>query len=655
MTHISTADKVLQALEAYDVKSTGTNKYCSNSPLRTDSDSHAFNVIIESAEHGAYHDHVSNDAGSLYELAKILGIDPPAGGRVVVADTKRGYRDLEDYAQAHGVAGAVFAEAKWEATTQEGRPALKFPTQGGVRYRFLDGDKPAYKSVTGYKSCWYGLEKAARKAQLAAGAMILCNGEATTVVAQHFGLPACAQTSGEKKLADDLLTTLVETCKAHGISTLWLCYDCDDTGQRVAREVKAQLLGVGLKSVIVDLGLSDAGDLADFCRLYTDKAAAELAARAGIEKPKAEPKPEITPGELALLNQTLGGLKTAIGTDERMRDGIEMARLIAVAQAEIDRLNSSYSKPKVKSFADIADENAKRLEAAQANPESVGLTTGLRAVDSMIGVLRPGLYVFLGATSMGKSTLAVSLTPALVGQKRGLIMSTESATFRWFDKLVARMSGIAADRIENGRLTPEENDRVQSYYAMLGEFECDMLDSGSPTVSMLRAQLLSKEYGWVVIDSISKMEAPGMNDIYSTTRAVLNGVQELAQALEIPIIATSQVGRDVSGRGEKKKQPRLDDAYGGSIIEHNADVVIGVYNHDYYVSKGLEFADEHDYPSGTVTLNLLKHRWSPGSSRYDARVNYTPGVGYFDRTETTVDVTATGKKGSVVYAPDRKF
>ena len=141
----STAERVLAALASYDLKmEREAGKYRCNSPLRPGSNSHAFTLIIHDAEHGAYFDHVSEDSGTLYDLAQHLGLELPAV-RHVIENTKRVYNGLADYAQAHGVSAEVFAMAGWSETTYQDRPALAFMTQTGTRYRFLDGDKPTYR------------------------------------------------------------------------------------------------------------------------------------------------------------------------------------------------------------------------------------------------------------------------------------------------------------------------------------------------------------------------------------------------------------------------------------------------------------------------------------------------------------------------------
>lgn len=262
-----TAAAVLAAMEAYDLKSDGTGKYRSNSPFRPGSNSHGFTLTIDSPEHGAYFDHVSQESGSLYELARRLGIEigPPP-----VTSTKRAYKGLEDYATTHGVSAEVLRNAGWSETKHQGRPALKFRTATGPRWRFLDGVKPHYISPKGYQRSWYGLTSSAARELADGGYLVITNGEISTVAGRHYGLAAASVTGGEKAIPPDLLQEL-KTFLGDNPPPILVAFDCDDTGRRAGVQVAQQLRDSGLIARAVDLGLGKGGDLADFCMLHGSK------------------------------------------------------------------------------------------------------------------------------------------------------------------------------------------------------------------------------------------------------------------------------------------------------------------------------------------------------------------------------------------------
>lgn len=278
---MTTWNKVETALFPFGLKKAGKEFRC-NSPFREGANSHSFTVTVDpDGEHGAYYDHVSGDKGTLYDLAAKLQIETPKAQPI--ADTKRTYTGLEDYAQAHGVTADVLKTALWyekvmvyDAEHGKERPALPFETTTGTRYRFIDGEKATYKpKETGYKACWYGLKRAVNIAQEKNIPLALVNGEISTVVCQHYTLPAACCTGGERVngIPADLLP---EFQAAYPTGDVWLIHDCDDTGRKWAAAIAGQL---GTRAKILDLGLSEHGDAADFCMLHTTNVYSELEKR----------------------------------------------------------------------------------------------------------------------------------------------------------------------------------------------------------------------------------------------------------------------------------------------------------------------------------------------------------------------------------------
>lgn len=323
---MTTGNTIIAALETrpeLEMKPEGGGRYRLNSPLRPGSNSRGFVVTIDpDGEHGTYFDHVTEDGGSLYELAERLGITP-TGSRAAPVITKRAYDGLPDYAAAHGAPVDAFRAAGWsDVVTRNSRPALSFKTKTGTRYRFIDGEKPVYINERGYRRCWYGLRRAVSIAAESGQPIVICNGEASTVTAQYHGLPACAVTGGEKAhLPDDLLAELRQAYTGRVL----IAFDCDKKGRTAAPELAAQFRRAGLDAAAVDLGGTDGFDLADFCKLHTDRAAEKITQCPPItpapDKPAKGKKP--TDDELAERWQE-SAPRTAFGLGDwrRYRRGI---------------------------------------------------------------------------------------------------------------------------------------------------------------------------------------------------------------------------------------------------------------------------------------------------------------------------------------------
>lgn len=279
-----TAAKVLEKLQAFKLKEEGNNQYRCNSPFRPGSNSHAFHLTIHDDEYGAYIDHARDgERGSLYELAAKLGVEIPQ--KISIATTKRAYAGLSDYARAHGVPDETLGLSGWKEVDYQGRPALEFLTDTGKRWRFLDGEKPHYKSASNYQRCWYGLKAATMSKILHGQPLIICNGEISVITAHHHNLAAAAITSGEKEaiplpLFKQLLEFLDDACEP----LVLIALDCDPAGQRAALGIKQQLLDANYTRVrAVDLKLGKGGDLSDFCMLHQDNTLPALEALPDLE------------------------------------------------------------------------------------------------------------------------------------------------------------------------------------------------------------------------------------------------------------------------------------------------------------------------------------------------------------------------------------
>ena len=260
---MTTADAVLSALERFNIKEVGEGKYRSASPYRAGSDSDAFSLTITEGERGTWFDHVSQTGGSLYNLAKHLGIALPA--LAPSTDTKRA-QTPEDYATSHGVTLEALKMAGWSVGEHQKRPCFYIETDTGTRYRYLDGNKPVFKSIPGYKQCLYKFSEAVDIANKGGFPLVLCNGEASTVAAQLHGVAAFSVTGGGEKAMPEAL--LEDVRKAY-TGEIVIAMDCDIKGKTAASALRTQLRSVGYKVRVVNLGLSDKGDLADYMRLWS--------------------------------------------------------------------------------------------------------------------------------------------------------------------------------------------------------------------------------------------------------------------------------------------------------------------------------------------------------------------------------------------------
>lgn len=615
MIYGGTAGRVLDALRPHKLRQDNAKEWRANSPFRPGSNSHGFKLTLDDDEHGAWVDHVSGENGSLYDLAQRLGIT--ISERAKVEDSKRRYADIEDYALAHALTIDDLRAAGWEACTEDGRPALRFRTQYGPRFRFLDGEAPSYKSPHGFKDSWYGFLHGLDMAK-GKGVLVYTNGPISVVAAQKHGIPAVTLSGGGERR---IPLAMVAELKAKWDGEIWIALDCDETGRRAAFKIVEDMP----TAKIIDLQLTDKGDLADLCLLHKDDAWARLQELA---------KTPLPPAPLALpTGAGVDGLTNALREVARARreQAPDLDVVLDKAEQQIREMRRERPRAIALSILDIVGKNEDALNEARRNPCKVrGLRSGIIDLDEAIGGFVGGrVHVMNAATGMGKSTFTAQLVAHWSHQGRGLVVPTESNPFAFVNKIAAALSGVNPEKMDTGYITDDEYQAVIEAYDMLAQRGTQFLAAGMTTPDMIRDRIQiatdeGKPFRWIAVDSLSNLSVPGTENIYDRTSAAIAELQAIALETGVMMWATSQIGRNVKDRAVKL--PQLDDAKGSGDVEEDADVVLALYRHEYYVNRGLA-APSAEFPTGTALVRVLKHRHKDiGDGKSSIRVAALAGV-----------------------------
>lgn len=266
-------------------------EYSGPSPLRSGSDSNGFHLTIESDEFGRFNDFVSGEKGSLYTLAKALGISTPQ--RTAARETSSP-RSLKAYAESMGMTEDYLLAKGWVEGTHENRPCIFVPNQSGWRQaRYLDGAKPKWKPEFPLekdeegraKLAFYGTSEAkkiaaAKKLEF----LVLVNGASSVEALQNRGVPAFAIVGGEQNIARKTYTNRI--MQAWDKSIL-IALDCDKVGQDASKEF-AKLFGE--RGLIIDLKGTDGFDGADFAALWQEQSLSRLIMLANESETERPPR-----------------------------------------------------------------------------------------------------------------------------------------------------------------------------------------------------------------------------------------------------------------------------------------------------------------------------------------------------------------------------
>ncbi len=213
---------------------------------------------------------------------------------------------------------------------------------------------------------------------------------------------------------------------------------------------------------------------------------------------------------------------------------------------------------------------------------------------------------------------------------------------------------IEGDKIKNGKLSPKEWDQLETRITELMGAPIYVDDTPSLSIFELRskARKLVREHKvqCIIIDYLQLMNASGMSfgsreQEISTISRSLKG---LAKELDIPIIALSQLNRNVEGRvGIDGKRPQLSDLRESGAIEQDADMVCFIHRPEYYFKKGQENYDEKMV--GMAEIIVAKHRNGETKAivlRFDQNrarfLNANEGMAYMDDPNDSASLSQDG-------------
>ena len=243
-----------------------------------------------------------------------------------------------------------------------------------------------------------------------------------------------------------------------------------------------------------------------------------------------------------------------------------------------------------------------------------GIATGFADLDQRMGGLQASdLVIIAGRPSMGKTALATNIAyhvakanaanasgddpadGAVVG-----FFSLEMSAEQLATRIISEQAQIPSDRIRRGRIDSDEFDRIVEVSQELQNLPLFIDQTGGITVAQLaaRARRLKRQrgLGFIIVDYLQLLSGSSRRAREGRVQEVseiTTGLKALAKELHVPVLALSQLSRQVEQREDKR--PQLADLRESGSIEQDADVVMFVFRQEYYLerSQPRENTDEH--------------------------------------------------------------
>jgi replicative DNA helicase len=280
-------------------------------------------------------------------------------------------------------------------------------------------------------------------------------------------------------------------------------------------------------------------------------------------------------------------------------------------------------------------------KAFQRDGKLSGIATGLRDLDTKMGGLQPSdLIVLAGRPGMGKTALATNIAYNIAKAHRaelqadgtqktvngGIVgfFSCEMSAEQLATRIIAERTGIPSSHIRRGGITEGDFEKIRDYSIELQSLPFYVDETGGLSIAQLtaRARRLKRQRGLdlIVVDYIQLLQGSSKrsdNRVQEVTE-ITTSLKALAKELNVPVIALSQLSRQVESRDDKR--PQLSDLRESGSIEQDADVVMFVYREEYYLAnkeprpgtpEHVKWTTEMELAHGKAEVIIGKQRHGP--------------------------------------------
>ena len=309
--------------------------------------------------------------------------------------------------------------------------------------------------------------------------------------------------------------------------------------------------------------------------------------------------------------------------------------------AERGHFNQSFMK-----FETALKQTIDMAKSAYQNDSGiVGVPTGLTDLDSRLGGMhKQDLIIIAGRPSMGKTALATNIAfhAAKNIEKKGTkstvaFFSLEMSSEQLSTRILSEQSKIRSNDIRRGKVSEKEFEQFIETSKNIFELPLYIDETPAVTIATIsnRSRRIKRLFGLelIVIDYIQlmkssrKMEFNRVQEISEITQ----GLKALAKELNVPVLALSQLSRQVEHRDDKK--PQLADLRESGSIEQDADVVMFIFREAYYLERKeptlgsiehAEWQQKMNEISSLADIMISKQRHGPtGNVKVEFEAMYT--------------------------------
>lgn len=297
---------------------------------------------------------------------------------------------------------------------------------------------------------------------------------------------------------------------------------------------------------------------------------------------------------------------------------LPLENILTSLEMELFNLTTEIKSQKISSSAQLLNKLFSELKEKFLNPTLPGLASGFFNLDLLTqGFQKSDLIIIAGRPSIGKTALSLNIVLNIIKNSRlpVLFFSLEMSKEQIMYRIISIETNINSTRLKSGRLYQNDWIKLNKILKILSKLPLFLDDTPNLSIQDIRSKIKTilfeqNQIGLVIIDYLQLMhnsKFKNENRVQELAK-ITRDLKNLAREFDIPIIALSQLNRNVDNRIDQK--PVLSDLRESGSIEQDADLVLMLYrvkstnfNPSLFETE-LFIAKQRNGPIGTIKLNF---------------------------------------------------
>lgn len=306
--------------------------------------------------------------------------------------------------------------------------------------------------------------------------------------------------------------------------------------------------------------------------------------------------------------------------DNSYKESTDVFELLDKAEQSFFEITNGTIKKGFDTANSLVREAVKKIQSLKDKEGLSGIPSGFALLDKETGGWQNSDLIILAARpAMGKTAFLLSMARNIAVEHNipAAVFSLEMASIQLITRMIASETKISSENLRKGTLNEEEWNRLYTNISQLENAPLYIDETPALSIFDFRAKCrrLVMQHGVriIMVDYLQLMTAnqgKGAGNREQEIAMISRSLKAIAKELDVPVIALSQLSRNVETRSMTNKRPQLSDLRESGAIEQDADIVSFLYRPEYY---GFDTWDNDEPGAETSTLNqaeiiLAKHR-----------------------------------------------